>query len=93
MMKLKEEQIKEIRELREKGDSSYKIANLFGVSQSTILYHCDDRHKSRVSYSLRGDYIKEYQNKRYKEDESFREMKKKKAKEYKLNKKMEIIKE
>lgn len=73
MNKLTEKQIKEIRERKAKGESSYKLAEEFNVAQSTICYHVDKTSKKRVSYRNRKEYQKQYFKNRYKENEEFRE--------------------
>lgn len=83
MKKLNEKQIQEIKRLRSEGLSTYKIAEKFGVAQSTICYHCDENQKIRVRYSSRKEYMKQYLKKRYKEDESFREKIKECSRNYK----------
>jgi orotate phosphoribosyltransferase-like protein len=78
-MTLTLKQIKKIKELRNKGLSTYEIARKFKVAQSTICYHTEKTSKQRFSYKNRKEYLKKYQKeyskKRYKEDEEFRKKK------------------
>jgi hypothetical protein len=48
MKKLNNEQIKEIKELRNKGLTQFEIATKFKVSISTIQYHTDEKQKNKI---------------------------------------------
>lgn len=75
-MNLTNKQIKEIKELRTKGLSTYEIARKFKVAQSTVCYHTDKTRKIRRKYKNRKEYLQNYQRtylkERYKNDPEFR---------------------
>ena len=67
MKKLTKEQIIEMKKLREKKISTFKIAEMFNVTQGAVIYHTNGKRQDRKEYQ------REYHKRRYKKDKEFRE--------------------
>ena len=96
-MKLTEEQIEEIREMNKGEYSIREIALEFRINPSTVFYHLNKEkilERKKEIWSEKSEeeklkiskknlpYIKEYQRRRYREDEVFREKRRKRSNEY-----------
>jgi len=77
-----------MKDLRAKGFPYKKIGSILSISQSTVLYHLNKEYKEKaISRSIknqkprdRKEYMRNYQNKKYKENEEFREKQKEASK-------------
>ena len=106
-MKITKEEILAIKELKEKGDSIRSIAEVLGVSHSTIAYHLDKdkirrnqkkwwnnlpKERKKEYYDRRKDYLAKYMKNKYNSDPEFREKKKASQRDYYKNKFAEVVK-
>ena len=79
--KVTNEMKKTMRDMRDKGIPNCKIASIFCLAQSTVMYHNDPIQKQKtIARAIknqktrdRTDYNREYQRKRYQTDPEFRE--------------------
>jgi len=95
-MKITKEIRNKIKELRDQGKRVCDIQKELGMQQSQVSYYFNDksrlkRIKKAVEYAKQNprkitekyrEYQRKYHNKRYKEDETFREKVKRKSREY-----------
>jgi IS30 family transposase len=86
-MTLTQEQIKQIKKLRKEGKSTYAIAKIFNVNQSTICYHTMHNTKKKQTYASRKDYLRDYARDKYKNNPEFREKQKERCRINKEKKK------
>jgi hypothetical protein len=99
-MKITKQTINKIKELKKKGKTPKEISIKLKLAYSLVLYHySDDYRKKSIERNKKTQkenprrnkenykkYQRKYQNKRYKEDEEFREKIKKWNREYQKRK-------